>query len=273
MSRIITTLGGRLGSSAVQGIDLGPTGQFAWGAGGTPVNPQLIFQTSSVYTGETVSRRGIFSYWYLAPASTSDVNLTLKFESSTGVHVFNEVGLSGDAPVMNLRAPDKTSLVDVTAASAASASAWHHVLWSWDIGVGNTYANDFHLYVDDVDQKPGTPAAFLTTDDVEWGTGNLFVTNYRMGVVDSQLTAPTLRHAAWYLNYNEYLDFSVTANRRKFIDASGDPVALGVDGSLPTGSQPLFYFDNDAANVLTNRGSAGNFLAGATIIGATGPNP
>jgi len=40
---------------------------------------------------------------------------------------------------------------------------------------------------------------------------------------------------------NEYLDISSASNRRKFIDAGGEPVDLGSDGSSPTGNQPAIF--------------------------------
>eukprot|EP00951_Prasinocladus_malaysianus_P002741 scaffold19422_cov43-Prasinocladus_malaysianus.AAC.1 len=46
----------------------------------------------------------------------------------------------------------------------------------------------------------------------------------------------------------EFLDMSVEANRRKFVSASGAPVLLGVDGSLPTGNAPDIYLSGDSGN-------------------------
>lgn len=76
---------------------------------------------------------------------------------------------------------------------------------------------------------------------------------------------------------NTYIDFSIVSNRRKFISASGNPVHLGSDGSLPTGTAPLIYFnlaDGEAvANYATNRGSGGNFaITGTLATCATSPS-
>ena len=57
---------------------------------------------------------------------------------------------------------------------------------------------------------------------------------------------------------NEYIDFSQEANRLKFFDAFNNPVDLGADGSVPTGSQPLIYM-NEGFHLGTNLGSGGNF--------------
>lgn len=65
---------------------------------------------------------------------------------------------------------------------------------------------------------------------------------------------------------NEYLDWSIQANRDKYIDSNGKPVGLGVDGSDLTGTAPKFYFpDGDGTN---NRGTAGNFVEIGTIANA-----
>lgn len=272
MSRQIATLGGKLGASTVLGIDEGPTGQFAWGSSGA-VNPQLMFQVTDNYVGEALSFIGIFSFWFYAPSLFNDVNAHLKFETSSGVHVFSEFGMENGIPRIRLLDDLKNVLVAVNANTTPTSDTWHHMLYSWNINTGRTYANDFHMLLDGVDVKPMTPATFLTGTPVEWGAGDQFSLNYRMGVVDSTTNAPTLRHAAWYLNYEAYLDFSVASNVLKFRDSDGNPAALGTDGSKPTGSQPLFYFDNPAASVIQNRGSAGTFVAGTTIIDAVGPNP
>lgn len=271
MARLVGSVSGRF-EGELLGINMGPTGEFAWGASGA-VSPQQIHQTSDIYAGETVSKIGIFSYWYLAPALTTDTKLHLAFQGSAGVHIFNEVGLQAGAPKIILRDSLKNTLLNFDSTIVASGATWHHVLISWNLNSGSTFAGDVHMYVDDVDAKPGVPITFVAGTDVEWGTGNLFTTIYRMGIVDSLINAPSLLHSGWYLNYNAYLDFSVVSNRRRFITASGSPAPLGVDGSAPTGSAPLFYFDDPAATVIQNRGTAGTFLAGTTLVDGTGPNP
>jgi hypothetical protein len=62
----------------------------------------------------------------------------------------------------------------------------------------------------------------------------------------------------------EFLDISVEANRRKFINAAGDPVDLGSDGSTPTSTAPIVYQNGDFTNFETNQGTGGNF----TVTGA-----
>lgn len=75
----------------------------------------------------------------------------------------------------------------------------------------------------------------------------------------------------------EYIDFSVEANRRKFISAGGKPVDLGATGATPTGNQPIIYLSaragDSAADFLTNRGTGGDFTASGTLaLAGTSPS-
>ena len=72
----------------------------------------------------------------------------------------------------------------------------------------------------------------------------------------------------FYLHMDGYMDFSVEANRRKFISSTGEPVDLGVDGSEPTGAAPTAYYALVAgaapATFAEGKGAGGD----ATITGA-----
>ena len=80
-----------------------------------------------------------------------------------------------------------------------------------------------------------------------------------------------------YIAYGQYLDFTVTSNRRKFISSTGKPVNLGTDGSLPTAVSPSVYFhlahSEAPADFGLNRGSGGNFtVQGSLTTAATSPS-
>lgn len=66
---------------------------------------------------------------------------------------------------------------------------------------------------------------------------------------------------AWISNTPAFVDLSVTANRRKFIDRALQPVDLGADGSAPFGYQPAMYMSirpgGVATDILLNRGVGG----------------
>lgn len=253
-------------------VFLGPTGQYGWGVSSFTA-PQQLYVETPTYIPEQESYKGIFSCWFNYSASSSDANSMLNFESLTGTHDFQQIGFSAGAPRILLRDNLKNTLIDVTASAASTNAVWNHILISWDLTGGNVYADDFHMYLNGVSRKPGSPSTFTVGTQVEWGAGDAFVTQYRMGVVDNTGLSASIKHAAWYLAINQYLDFSVAANLAKFIDSNGDPVALGTDGSRPTGTAPDFYFDNPVATLLTNRGTGGNATTASTLVDVTGPNP
>ena len=63
--------------------------------------------------------------------------------------------------------------------------------------------------------------------------------------------------AMCWVSWGTYLDFTVEANRRKFVLADGCPADLGSSGDNPGGTPHLWYM-GDAANVNINRGSLGS---------------
>lgn len=79
----------------------------------------------------------------------------------------------------------------------------------------------------------------------------------------------------FYLDQS-YVDLSVAANLAKFVTGTGinaKPVSLGANGELPTGSSPLIYLPLYGNSPGVNKGTAGDFTAGAgSNIGSRGPN-
>ena len=66
---------------------------------------------------------------------------------------------------------------------------------------------------------------------------------------------------------NEFVDWSDSAERAKYVDSAGEPVGLGSDGSALTGTAAKIYFpDGDATN---NGGTGGNFTQSGTIPDST----
>lgn len=65
----------------------------------------------------------------------------------------------------------------------------------------------------------------------------------------------------WWGSTADFVDLSITSNRRKFINVDLTPVDLGVDGSGPFGTAPEIYQTvrpgGVATDWLTNRGTAG----------------
>nr|HEX4318272.1 hypothetical protein [Kofleriaceae bacterium] len=132
-----------------------------------------------------------------------------------------------------------------TAPSYGSAAGWIHVLASWDVSAGKA-----DLYVDDVPQLAANPTVLAGTicyGSLKWGFG---------GLAGNELDADV---ADLYAALGTYVDLAVTANRRKFADAAGKPVALGATCELPTGATPTGCFTGSAATWNHDLGRGGGF--------------
>lgn len=133
---------------------------------------------------------------------------------------------------------------------------WNHILFAIDLEGGLTkelYINDIDVgmdlftYVDD----------FIDYTNGGWAFGGVGVDNLDADIAD------------FWFDSNTFLDISVEANRRKFIDANGNPVFLGTDGSLATGSAPDIFLSGDTATWHTNKGSGGGFTENGTLTTAS----
>jgi hypothetical protein len=126
---------------------------------------------------------------------------------------------------------------------------WHHVL----ISVDTSNTSNRHVYFDD--SSMGGSWDIYTVDSIIDYTVQLNIG--RRGVNNTRYLKGYL--ADVWIDFDNYIDFSVEANRRKFISAAGLPVNLGSDGSLPTGSAPEVFLSGPAADWHTNKGTGGGF--------------
>ena len=141
------------------------------------------------------------------------------------------------------------------------ADGWVHILCSVDLAD----TGKRHLYLNDA-----SDATWSTyTDDLiefteqDWAIG---ATPDGSGKLNADLAD------LWFLP-GTYIDFSVTANRRLFISATGKPVYLGATGERPTGTSALIYLSGATAGWETNLGTGGGFTEnGALSTSATSPS-
>jgi hypothetical protein len=141
------------------------------------------------------------------------------------------------------------------------AGAWNHILFNYD-GSGGS----FNLYINDSDD--GATPSIAT-----YGTAKCTPSDWYIGSNAGSEKFPGYMFDFW-LAFAD-LDFSVEANRRKFISASGLPVDLGADGSTPTGSQPIIFqhlADGAAASTFGNNlGYGGGMTITGTLTSTAGP--
>lgn len=221
-------------------------------------------------TGIADSSTGILSAWVnlnAAPAGGLNVFTNDLFTASLGIDLNND-----DKVYIDIAESTFTDYLGlISTGTVTSTDGWVHILASWNVNFtsGSRVA---HLYINDADNLA------INTD-----TGGAFSaslaasSNWFVGTDPSTTTLSDFDAAELYYAPGQFLDFSVVANRRKFIDATGKPVDLGSDGSTPTGSVPAVYLHIDdgeaAANFATNAGSGGDFtVTGALTTAGTSPS-
>lgn len=140
------------------------------------------------------------------------------------------------------------------------ADGWHHLLFSC-----NEASSLDHLYVNDADEEVFT----TRTNDVIDHT--LADTSVGANLTGGSKTNADI--ADFYVDPVTYFDFTVAANRRKFISAPLKPVDLGSDGSSPSGSAPIIFLRRAvgaaASTFATNKGSGGNFTETGALSNST----
>lgn len=116
----------------------------------------------------------------------------------------------------------------------------------------NCVTQTVQLYCNDVALTPSS-GGWISAGPFVQGTSGLlneYIGQGNPAVADIWIAAP-----------NAFVDLSVEANRRKFINPDLSPVYLGADGSAPFGVQPQIYQTIPSGGVandfLLNRGSGG----------------
>jgi hypothetical protein len=150
-----------------------------------------------------------------------------------------------------------------------ASSTWRHLLGSFDTNYSAGNKKSYFYITDTEDNLVRSDGSAAFTADItpsdhfigaSAGTGEKFNGDF----------------ADFYWAPGQFLDFSVTANRRKFIDADGKPVDLGSDGSTPTGTAPIAFFrvakGGAAADFANNLSTGGNMtVTGALALASTNP--
>lgn len=213
--------------------------------------------------GAIDSAKAIFSWWFDLTGG-DDAVMTFFTNSNSDVSIRRRAG--NDIRVL-MRNPASTKLWEFTSDglfTEATNPGWNHFLMAVSLIEGDVKAQ---VYMNDV--------ALARTDTVSpiFGTINFTQPDVAIGrnIADSSYLNSDM--AEFYINNGEFLDLTVTANRRKFISSSGKPVDLGSDGSLPTGTKPLIFLKGHTVIWHVNRGSGGGFTeTGALTPAASSPS-
>ena len=222
--------------------------------------------------------------WISSTVNWSDSaqgSLVVWLKAASGVdNVMGIFRISGTADVLSIN-----TFSDVVSAYVFDSTQSNYVYGD----SGDVFNEDlwFPILMDwKTDETAGNKILQVYIGDTSWGvtaqddgTGSFSVTWSGQTV--------EIGHAAGNLDFvggmSEFwfdtarLDFSVEANRRKFVSATGKPVDVGTDGSTPTGSAPEIYLSvrpgDAAADFVTNRGTGNNFTQNGTLtLSGTSPS-
>lgn len=233
------------------------------GGGGGPAPPAggyfadaVRFNTDRLHTaGADLSpnangKLGILSFWFKRKGGVGATRFI--WHSDGGSYQCrhmdtNQIILSGSG--FDLR----------TTTAISDTTTWHHYLAAWDRGNGIA-----QLFIDDADDANVGANTDEVFDYTRFGHAVGSLESVRANTWDAEV-------ADYYQNWQEFLDMTVVANRRKFRDAAGKPVDLGIDGALPTGTGPRVFFTGDAAvwNAGTNAGTSQDFTMHGGVTDAT----
>lgn len=220
----------------------------------------LIWQKLSNMSGVADGKTFLFSLWFY-----NTIGEFSPFDTIGG-NAFLDIGLNaGQGVRFDVFDSSAAQLLRIETTADANPNAWNHVLAKVDM------AGTCQIYLNDVSD---CSVVTQVNSNIQW---SLF-DEWDERVNEIGIGADN----AWsefFLAVGQSLDLSVTANRRKFIDASGFPVSLGATGSTPTGTAPTVYqhlAPGDAASVWrTNQAGHGNYPApssGTEVVFATSPS-
>jgi len=215
-------------------------------------------------TGASDSSTGIFSAWLRFDGSNGADQHILKESTSACVEVIRN---SIDNLQFQLRNEAQTSRLLVrTSLTYANSGTWYHLLASWNTNFA-AGAKLRHIYINDVSDV-GTVVDSDAAFNVDYTQ-----TNWSVGASTAGASKFDGCMSEVFFAPGQYLNFSIQANRRLFISATGKPVSLGATGSLPTGTAPLVYLKGDSTAFNVNSGTGGNFtLTGSLTAASTSPS-
>lgn len=209
-------------------------------------------------TGNADGKAGTISAWLKLRGG--DAAVLIAYTSTGGGTDLSR--LAADVFEVSARNSGGTAVLKLTSDSTytTSSTGFIHVLASWDLANAKG-----HLYINDADDL--AVGSTITDDDIDYT---------RSEHVIGRLEAADLFHwdgdmSEMYLNFAEYVDITVEANRRRFISAQGLPVMLGSNGERPTGNQPIIYMPKRFNEFQINKGYGGDFTVTGALDYAKGP--
>lgn len=225
-------------------------------------------QKTSQLTGAADTKLFTLSCWVkreFGPSGTAA--LFSKFVAAGGANGGSvQVNGTSASSGIQMRNSSNSTILQVTGLSPFTQDTWVHIFISFDL----SDTGKRHIFVDGSAISPtyGT----YTNDNIDFTVSDILIARLTTSGVLYQGDMADL-----YVNYGTFIDPTVTANLRKFIDVAGKPVNLGETGEKPTGSSPIIYLskrDSEVANdFATNKGTGGTLtLVGSLDASSTSPS-
>lgn len=225
------------------------------------------YLTRGSFTGQADSKLWTIAGWFKPGNDGVAEGLIYDFRSSSNGFTYFYHRVSGDYLQLRgcLAGDADTEILNMRSSDGVFVEG----NWFW-IGVSVNMANSAqrHMYKNDTNvfQSASTYTNALidfTLDSPGWfvGANGLASARYTGGIADL------------WMALGVYIDFSVEANRRKFISATGKPVDLGLDGSNPIGVKPTLFLSGDIDDWHVNKGDGDGLTENdALTLGATSPS-
>ncbi len=210
---------------------------------------------ASDYTAIADSKQWTASLWY-KPGTTA-TNMQLIHGVGAAYRITHEA--DDEIRFSAENAAGSTIFSEDTNTLFTNTSKWYHLLMSGDLAVPIS-----HVYVDDADDEKTGGTNTDDTMNFTAGAHGVGSTSGAAGKLNGSLSE------VW-IDFGNYLDLTVEANRRKFITSGLKAVDLGSDGSKPTLSAPILYLSNPFGTFEQNNGTGGDLSVTGELADATGP--
>lgn len=227
--------------------------------GKKPYIPGSVYLNGSTYLRNsnlmsfTDSKLVTGSFWIKQAAP--GVGYTLLYNTTSIFTRYFFISLLGsDALQFVARSTGGGSGLMVTTVNTISDTDWHHVAFSFDMSDPTRR----HVMIDGVE----SPLTIGNYNDVVLEfthTDNYFSSGY-LG-----LASPFNGYIAdFWLETDLYMDLSDPTNVERFM-LDGEPVNLGVDGSLAVGYAPDVFLSGDTATWYENKGTAEDYVLNGSL--------
>jgi hypothetical protein len=241
----------------------GTGAEEAIGAG--PVTAERInfssdfIRLSAALANLTDAKTGVISLWF---NSSGGDNTTLQLirahDTGAGGGILSLQRRSDNTVGLILRSTAGTTLLDIVTVGTVKRTVpdgYVNILISWDL---TGAAARQQIYINDVADDS------ITTGPVNTDVGYSVVDSWTIAADHAGANLSSGAYSSIYFSTAD-IDLDTVANRRKFIDANGYPVFMGVSGEVPGGALPPLFLNNPFGSFELNLGNGGDFTVTGTL--------